>query len=88
MGHILLVIPSKRDPVWFTLHTVLTLAVQANDCVGVGASHNGMDSNDFNMKSNFVNGSLYLKDGHDTDCQKVRDFNVRYLGYYISAAVA
>jgi hypothetical protein len=28
MIHILIVIPAKEDPVWFTLHTALTVAVQ------------------------------------------------------------
>jgi hypothetical protein len=30
MSHILVVIPAKRDPMWFTLHTVLILVVQVN----------------------------------------------------------
>jgi hypothetical protein len=30
MSHILVVIPAKRDPVWFTLHTVLIIVVRAN----------------------------------------------------------
>jgi hypothetical protein len=30
MSHILVVIPAKRDPVWFTLHTVLILVVHVN----------------------------------------------------------
>jgi hypothetical protein len=30
MGHISVVIPAKRDPMWFTLHTVLTLVVHVN----------------------------------------------------------
>jgi hypothetical protein len=30
-SHVLVVIPAKRDPVWFTLHAVLILVVQVND---------------------------------------------------------
>jgi hypothetical protein len=59
MSHILVVIPAKQDPVWFTLHTVLILVVQVNNVL-VSVQHIRRESPKF---SSGLRRIMRMRDG-------------------------